>query len=248
MDKKKLMCKRDVIAKLGISPSKFDKLGLQRVSRYKNNYGGWTYLYNEDDVIKLSENKLIKSLKKGKAKISIDYFSKFNIKYSNHLEALPLICEYLFNINRYPKYSTCSAGNKEEIYNLKNKFIEFLYKNNYCIYVKEHIDKKEYPEIECRYCYGGGCEYCDYTGIYRDEEITELKYYCFYFSINNKIYCWHQPKQHVDYEIKLSTNITENLNSTEVKKIELNKSKFKEAKELIKWFLSKENKIIPLVA
>jgi len=241
MEKKKFMCKTDVINRLGISSSKFDKLGLTIVKRYKNQYG-YIYLYDEDDVNKLSNTHLIESLKKKEIKPK-DYFSKFDNKYSNHLEALPLICNYIFNLNRYSKHSKCSKQHQEEIYYLKNKTIEFLYKNHYCTSVKEHIEEKYYSELECRCCYGCGCEECGYTGIYREEWIKEIKYYCFYFSTNNIIYCWHQPQQYVDFDVKLNTNISENLNPTEIKEIKMNKSKFKEAKELIKWFLSKEKYI-----
>lgn len=240
---KELMCKTDVINKLGISPSKFDQLDLRYENRYINKYGKYTYLYKRIEVIKLSNDPLIESLKKKVKTANKDYSSIFDKRYSNYLDSLPLICEYMFNLNRYTKHSECSKQNKEEIYYLKNKFIKFLYDNHYCISVKENIDKKYYPELKCKYCYGCGCEKCEDTGIYRVAKNEEIKYYCFYFSINNVLYCWHQPQQYVDFDVELSTNVSENLNSTEIKVIKLGKSKFKEAKELISWFLSKDQSI-----
>jgi len=242
MEKRKknsLICKSDVIKRLGISPSKFDKLGLEMVKTVKNQYHSYTYLYDENEVNKLIGTPLIESFKK-KEKKPKDYFSIFENKYHDHLEALPLVCHYLFNLNRYPKHASCSQENKEEIYSIKNEIIKFLYNNHYCIRVTEDFEEKFYHELECRNCHGWGCEECDYSGIYSEERNERIMYYCFYFSVNNVTYCWHQLQQYVYYHVEVSTNISEQINPTITKEITLNKTKFKEAKELCKWFLSKE--------
>lgn len=97
------------------------------------------------------------------------------------------------NIGRHPI--------TDQIYELKNEFIKYLYQHGFCTGVKLHSQKRL-----CRACGGDGvywngeeCYRCDGTGIYA---VTPL--YAFQFEIEGKRYAWHQLRKLVDYPVTLS--------------------------------------------
>ena len=89
----------------------------------------------------------------------------------------------------------------DEIYELKNGLVKYLYQQGYCVEVKLHSQKRI-----CHSCGGDGiywngeeCYKCDGTGVYA---VTQL--YAFRFDVHGKRYSWHQLKKLVDYPIELT--------------------------------------------
>lgn len=89
----------------------------------------------------------------------------------------------------------------DQIYELKNVLIKYLYQHGYCVEVKLHSQKRL-----CHACDGTGVYYtgeecwkCDGTGIFA---VTQL--YAFRFDIHGKRYAWHQLRKLVDYPITLT--------------------------------------------
>lgn len=90
----------------------------------------------------------------------------------------------------------------DQIYELKNELIKYLYQHGYCAEVKLHSQKRI-----CHACGGTGvrlysledCWKCDGTGIFA---VTQL--YAFRFDIAGKRYAWHQLRKLVDYPVVLT--------------------------------------------
>lgn len=90
----------------------------------------------------------------------------------------------------------------DQIYELKNVLIKYLYQHGYCVEVKLHSQKRV-----CHSCDGTGvhlysgedCWKCDGTGIFA---VTQL--YAFRFDIAGRRYAWHQLRKLVDYPIVLT--------------------------------------------
>jgi len=89
----------------------------------------------------------------------------------------------------------------DEIYELKNELIKYLYQHGYSYEVKLHSQKRI-----CHSCDGTGvywtgedCWKCDGTGVFA---VTQL--YAFRFDIAGKRYAWHQLRKLVDYPVTLT--------------------------------------------
>lgn len=89
----------------------------------------------------------------------------------------------------------------DQIYELKNALIKYLYQHGYCVEVKLHSQKRI-----CHACNGTGVYYtgedcwkCDGTGIFA---VTQL--YAFRFDVHGRRYAWHQLRKFVDYPITLT--------------------------------------------
>jgi hypothetical protein len=126
----------------------------------------------------------------------------------NWLEALPTTCDYLFRLNRFAKDKQCDRYDRKRIYDLKSRMISLLYRRGYC--VSCHLHDRSLPEQPCWKCDGTGedldssnwydvsCSRCNGSGIYRAARV--VRYYCFRFQVNGVYYCWHQPKDTVDFD------------------------------------------------
>jgi hypothetical protein len=118
-------------------------------------------------------------------------------KYGDWRAALPEACAGMLQLNRYAKHRRCSELQRTEIYLLKNDFIRMLYARGYCSLAWIH--RLELPEQVCRECGGDGveCEHCWGTGIWCEARTAE--YWCFRFAIADRAYCWHQPRETVEF-------------------------------------------------
>lgn len=239
-----LIYKKTVLELLELTSISFEKLGLTPDKivpnpHYKNQPPA--KLYNRIKIEKLIDSEEVKSLQP-KPKKPVDYRVLFTKKYSDKKDAIQDVCVSMFNLNRYCKYQSCSAANRETIYNLKNRLIKYLYQNSYCSRVYMHT--KYYSDKICFRCNGSGvsledgylddCSDCMGTGIYQSK--NEKKYYVFDFVINEEKYCWHMPEKNIDFAID-KPEYDEEINPTIVNPLKMQKSGFKKAKELIKWFL-----------
>lgn len=241
--KRNLVNQTQALEILGITRYRFKQLGLQPTSTKKVQFGSIAYLFKRDEIEQLAQTDRIKNLRPNRRKQADIYKEKFERQYTDWKDALPKAAEYMFNLNRYAKYPTCSKKNKEDIYYLKNRLLEILYKENYCTEAYTHYTMLSAKE--CFNCNGSGfdadwgmeCMRCDGTGEYLPER--KLEFIVFKFQIGDKTYRWHQPKEYIHYKVELSER-NEQINELKVKPLEISKRKFGEAKHLINWILDKE--------
>jgi hypothetical protein len=171
-------------------------------------------------------------------------YESFAAKYGSWEAALPVGCEYLFNLNRYAKYKSCSDENRQDIYELKTGIVELLYRHGYSTECFEH--HQQVPGARCFGCGGTGiwvrhrneefCRRCDGSGLYGKPKT--LTFVCFRFNVGGSIYCWHQPDNSVlfYYEVTAESS-TWNPGDGDEKAVALSKSKFAAAKDLLRWIL-----------
>lgn len=239
-----LIYKKTAIELLGLTPNSFDKLNLTPVKEVLNPHyrkAPPSKLYDRLTIEKLIDSELVKELQP-KPRKPIDYTEKFLNRYNHKSDAIEDVCFSMFNLNRYCKYDSCNIYNREEIYNLKNNLIEYLYRNNYCS--KVYLHSKPHDKT-CYRCKGSGvffemgylddCYDCEGTGNYLGK--TKLKFFVFSFDINGTVYTWHQPDHLIKFDVK-KIDYEEEINPTSIEPIEMKSGKFKEAKELIRWFLN----------
>lgn len=103
----------------------------------------------------------------------------------------------IWQLNRTAK--SMHGDDSRPIYFLKNLLLEHWYKQGHCIgatIIRQNL--------ECWSCDGTGwhwtgdyCWKCDGTGIYRS-----ILLYQFVFMIAGRRYCWHQPKDLVDWSVQ----------------------------------------------
>ena len=163
---------------------------------------------------------------------------KFEKRYSNDLPGLHLAAaNAIFNLNRYTKHASCSNGNQLEIYKLKNNFIRLLYSADYCESVYHH-EKNLQPKL-CFGCDGTGkasvqqaCEKCYGTGEYHAAKT--LIFVVFRFLVGKQHFCWHQPKEIVDFQYQ-TTESSSVMTDVEAKPVDIPRHKMKEAKELVQF-------------
>jgi hypothetical protein len=170
----------------------------------------------------------------------------FDRKYAGSwITALPDACRVLLDLNRYAKHESCRIANRDEIYHLKSGIIWVLYSNGFCIDC--YLHKSELPPKTCWTCGGMGmweswrgsryeeCRRCDGTGVYRGA--TTLTFVCFRFSIGGTTYCWHQPRESVDFTFQVTGVESTFTLTTDEKPISLNPQKFEGAKDLLRWVI-----------
>ena len=108
--------------------------------------------------------------------------------------------EWMYRLNVFARSNGRHPIN-EQIYDLKNVLIKYLYQHGYCVEVKQHIQKKECWRCEGtgEYWTGDECWKCRGTGVF-----SKVELYAFRFNIEGKRYAWHQPKRLVDYPVTLT--------------------------------------------
>jgi hypothetical protein len=89
--------------------------------------------------------------------------AEFDRGYSGWRAAVPEASAGLFSLNRFCKHDACSWQYREEIYELKNRFVQLLYQAGYCTAAWEH--RMVLAAKVCRACGGTGddglCDRCD---------------------------------------------------------------------------------------
>lgn len=244
--KKPLIYQSTALKLLGLPKAKVDKLKLKPEREAVNPYYSTapkSKLYDRLKIEKLIDSPKVNALKP-KPRKSIDHTVKFKKKYPAKQDAILDAAQAMFNLNRYTKHKSCSAKNRAEIYDIKNIFVEFLYKSGFCkTCYMHHFDA---DEKDCYACNATGvhfdrlgdmqrCKKCSGTGIY--QKGGRIEFVVFSFDIDNNIFTWHQPRESVDFDFTVTEEGGE-LNETLIKSIEMSKSKFAEAKALVKWVAS----------
>lgn len=122
-------------------------------------------------------------------------------RYKIRQGGVSVVADTMFALNR----SAAAGGERHLTYAYKNKFIQWLYENGYCLAVTEQVQT-----LYCYSCDGTGeyvpgriCDRCLGDGIYK---IIYL--YCFVFDIGGTIYVWHQPKTLLRYKVTLTETET----------------------------------------
>lgn len=108
--------------------------------------------------------------------------------------------EWMYKLNVFAR----SIGRHpivDQIYELKDELIKYLYQHGYSSEVRLHHQKRN-----CYSCSGTGvywtgedCWKCDGTGIFA---VTRL--YAFRFRVNQHSYSWHQLEKLLDYPVTLT--------------------------------------------
>ena len=124
-------------------------------------------------------------------------------------EAIVEGCATMFRLNRAAKAG--GMFDREEIYALKNRWIQFLYEAGYCdrceIHDRQHEEKKCYRCCSVTVADDEDCYSCDGTGVYRDAW-TE-RFVVFSFLVEGVRYTWHQPVRYVRFAYVLTNEIPE---------------------------------------
>lgn len=171
-------------------------------------------------------------------------------RFPQRRDAVPMAARAMFNLNRYAKHRTCTAANRAEIYELKDRFVEVLYQLGYAVRVYHH--ELELPGKPCFGCDGSGdafsdggditaendftCHRCGGTGWYRAPDVA--RFVCFEFTIDGDRYSWHQPKELVAFKYALvGIPPAEPWVPDHGKPIDLPKAKFPAAKALLRFVL-----------
>ena len=126
-------------------------------------------------------------------------------------EAIVEGCATMFRLNRAAK----SGGmfDREEIYALKNRWIQFLYEAGYCdrceIHDRYHEAKKCYRCSSVTVADYEDCYSCGGTRVYRDAWTERLIVFSFLVecSAEGVRYTWHQPVRYVRFAYELTNEM-----------------------------------------
>lgn len=246
MSKYEYCYKTTAIKLLGISKAKFETLGLSPDKTVPNPHyrsGPPAYLFNRETIEKMAATPEIEAMRP-KPKKSVDYAARFAKRYGTPQDALLDVADAMFNLNRYAKHETCRAGNRTEIYDLKSRFIKWLYDQGYCQSCYLHITVGN--SVTCWGCDGTGlwsswdgfdidrCRKCDGTGRYKKKK---FEFAVFRFVIDDHPFCWHQPTEKLTFSPNYTSDQPTAMNETETKPLEIAYRKLTESKQLVKWFL-----------
>ena len=134
---------------------------------------------------------------------------------------------------------------RDEIYNRKNGLVELLYRHGYCTDCFLHTT--ELPAKTCWNCDGAGywwngeqCRKCGGTGVYLPPKT--LVFVCFRFAVGGVAYCWHQPKETVLFEFRVTSEKSTFVLTEEEKPVSLRSSRFAEAKDLLRWIIEQAHR------
>jgi hypothetical protein len=115
--------------------------------------------------------------------------------------AVPAAAEALFQLNRYAKHRRCAWEHQQEIYSLKNRFVELLCALGHCTGAREHVSDRPVRACWCTVDEYGVCTKCGRAD--GDDGAGRETLVAFRFVVEGKAYCWHQPEDLVmwDYEV-----------------------------------------------
>ena len=186
----------EAATELGISPAQFRRLvdmrSVEPVDYYKNPHyrsGPECPLWSAKDIGRLKRTKDYQSIlsraKPNPERAKARRAARFTRKYASVAEVLPDAGSAMFNLNRYAKWSSCSREHKEEIYKLKNQFVELLYARKCADRV--YLHKQTLEEQSCRRCQGTGqdprrddeCVRCDVQAFIAKQPNWYLSYFRF---------------------------------------------------------------------
>lgn len=221
----------DLIASLNITSRKLESLGIEPYAQRKSSSTGYTcHLFPTciAGIIRLFPDYTEKRSPK-----SIDYSDLLDKKYAGKVEQLEQDAfSFMFSLNRYAKHQKCSKNMQEAIYELKDVFLR---KATATINHTTERHFQIHEARECNRCYGDGCEHCDDTGYYRQEE--KVHFLCFYFEVGGKAYSFHTPEKNAKYDFTQPIDATEkNFVKQGEKPLAMRLDKLKIARETVRLF------------
>ncbi len=205
------------------------------------------YLYEPDRVDRAEANPEWQAAKRKadrrrETRRPVDYAEVFAARYGDPTAALADACESMFLLNRHAK--RLSRNNADQVYGLKNRFLEKLWTQGFCASASIHLSPTR--DLECHSCEWTGeshfdddlfddesylsepgvCRRCYGTGIYRTR--GGKPYWAFRFVVGDKGYSWHQPTHHTlwaepvgdprpDHEVLAVAKATKRFKITEAK-------------------------------
>ncbi len=243
---------------LGITLRTFDSLDVDFEAEIKNSHGpGWCRLYDPCDLERLVDDPRVIAGRARRGRQPKDYTGAFLRKYGARNKAIPEAAEALWNLNRYTAHDTCTRPHREEIYEMKNSFVELLCCNDLLVGLGEHTIEQREKIYECFGCHGTGesdhyddesdyddrCCRCGGTGIYRTLPARKFVYRVLRFRIGGRVYTWHQPDDLVHWKLPDASDLPEsNLIKDDYSgkmqvPTRMRRSHFARAKALIRWVL-----------
>jgi hypothetical protein len=240
METTKLVYRSTLIREYGWSMSKIEEyLTPAKIVKNPHYSKMSSYLYDllEAEKIKsaISVSPKIQTVKNWRIIIEQKYKDKFAELYRDTIE-------YMFNLNRYAKYSSCSKRNKEEIYGIKDELLAKLYLAKKIDHVERHY--QTIAPLVCYRCDGNGfinedvyakCPKCNGTGIFREKQI--LYFACFFIEVEENVYSFHQPEDLLTYKIVYQDTVLREFDIQGEKPLSVGMQKNKEMKETIKYFI-----------
>lgn len=160
-----------------------------------------------------------------------DPFAGLAQEYGTARNALLDAATAMLDLNRHAK--SCPKLESQDIYALKNRFIRLLYEDGKCTSVQRHLHFL--PAKECWSCEGFGCDRCNDTGEYLSAR--KVTNYVFTFEIDGTKFCWHQPKQTINYPVTV-TLPDASMPVLTPKPLERWASKLTYAKRLVSWVVN----------
>lgn len=179
--------------------------------------------------------------RKAKAEAPARRRAQFEAFYADHRAAFADAAKGLHALNRYAKWRECSLEHRTEIYDLKNRFVELLYREGHCTACWIH--QQVLPPKLCRECGGDSpkwtddwCERCANSGEYLPAKT--LHFYCFQFAVGRG-YTWHQPDKLVRFPVSVTEPPKQWEGVIKEKPLSMPRTEFARAKELLRWVLDR---------
>lgn len=210
------------------------------VVEHKRGYQAWSeHRYRSErvaDGVGSSEFQLLVARRRRRSEALLRRREQFQETYeADWRKALLPAARGLWSLNRYAKHRSCTIPYRHDIYDLKNKFMELLYRLDYCVGCWTHV--QVIPAKPCNQCDGADydCCCCGGSGVYQDER--RIEHWCFRFDVAGELFAWHRPKSDTSFTPAETGPPAQWTGLMEVKPVSLAKAKFLLAKELIRWVL-----------
>ncbi len=156
--------------------------------------------------------RILKLKRKPRPRKSIDYGSRFAAKYEDSLDALLDAAQTMADLERYAGHSSCSAGDRSAIYDLKSHFSWFLF-------VVGRL-KRVFVEAGGEMPEENMSEYCTLT-----------------FEIDGETYGWSLLKKDVPYPVRIES-VYDMPSKIEMEPLKMTRVKFREAKAFVRWVMT----------
>lgn len=225
---------------LAISPAQFRRIAAKRqiapdktASNPHNPSGPPMLLWSAKTIGRIRRTKDVATAKVRK-RAPVDWSLRIRERYPTAADALADAAAAMFALNRYTRHDSCAERHRDEILDLKSRFVTMLYRAERFTDRVEAI-RRTLPAKLCYGCDGLGCERCNGTGDYLAARVVFS--YAFYFTIEGEKYCWIEP----DFAIGFTPKVEETRKDSGPRPRELDttvdmpRRRFAEAKALIRF-------------
>jgi len=231
---------------LGVSPKALDKI-VAPVDKAKNPHyrtGPEVSLYDPCDLLEAKKKRAYGEAVAKRANVKAkDWPAFMAARYGSPEAAIPDAAQALFNLNRYTRHRTCSEPHRDEILQLKARFIRMVYlRQKYTDRVEKLV--RAVPEQACS-CEGlqPNCEKCGETGVFREEQTVAT--YVFYFTIGDRTYCWMQRRDELDFSVQVDETKPDDGHRGRDQTLNIPRKKLAEAKAIVAFAIGHEKMTKP---